>query len=162
MLFHVLSRFSLSYFEIPGRIYLYIYWIICHEIHTLSAFNILNHEINSDPYSNVFHLWYLHFYLFQWAGLCLTFGLLNPCCLADQLMHSKKPTTKYYMQECIVKWQTKEQTYVVFTYQLVLPVSSNSEESDWNAGNPDSIPGLGRSLEKGMATNFSILAWKIP
>lgn len=95
----------------------------------------------------------LHFYLFQWAGLCLTCVLLKPCCLAYQLMHSKKPTTKCYMQECIVNWQTKEQTYVVFTYQLVFSVSSDSEESEWNTRNSDSITGLGRFLEKGMATN---------
>ena len=27
---------------------------------------------------------------------------------------------------------------------------------------PGSIPGLGRPLEKGMATHYSILAWRIP
>ena len=31
-----------------------------------------------------------------------------------------------------------------------------------NAGDPGSIPGLGRSLEKGKATHSSILAWRIP
>ena len=31
-----------------------------------------------------------------------------------------------------------------------------------NAGDAGSIPGLGRSLEKEMATHSSILAWKIP
>ena len=30
------------------------------------------------------------------------------------------------------------------------------------AGNVGSIPGLGRSLEKEMATHSSIIAWKIP
>ena len=35
-------------------------------------------------------------------------------------------------------------------------------ESACNAGDPSSIPGLGRSLEKGMATHSSILAWRIP
>ena len=30
-----------------------------------------------------------------------------------------------------------------------------------NAGDPSSIPGLGRSLEKGKATHSSILAWRI-
>ena len=34
--------------------------------------------------------------------------------------------------------------------------------SAYNEGDPGSIPGLGRSLEKEMATHFSILAWKIP
>jgi len=31
-----------------------------------------------------------------------------------------------------------------------------------NAGDVSSIPGLGRSLEKEMATHSSILAWEIP
>ena len=30
------------------------------------------------------------------------------------------------------------------------------------AGEASSIPGSGRFLEKGMATSFSILAWRIP
>ena len=30
------------------------------------------------------------------------------------------------------------------------------------AGDTGSIPGLGRSLEEGMATHSSILAWRIP
>ena len=36
------------------------------------------------------------------------------------------------------------------------------KESACNAGDPGSIPGLGRSPEKGMATHSSILAWKVP
>ena len=42
---------------------------------------------------------------------------------------------------------------------------SNSKESIFSAGDPGLIarePGLPRSLEKGMATHSSILAWKIP
>ena len=31
-----------------------------------------------------------------------------------------------------------------------------------NAGDLGSIPGSGKSLEKGMATHSSILAWRIP
>ena len=31
-----------------------------------------------------------------------------------------------------------------------------------NAGDMGSIPGLGKSLEKGMATHSRILAWEIP
>ena len=34
--------------------------------------------------------------------------------------------------------------------------------SAYNAGDPGSIPGLGRSPEKEMATHSSIFAWKIP
>ena len=43
-----------------------------------------------------------------------------------------------------------------------LPGSSVCKESTCNAGDPGSIPGLGRSPEKEMATYSSILAWKIP
>ena len=39
---------------------------------------------------------------------------------------------------------------------------SYGKESACTAGDPGSIPGLGRSLEKGMATHSSILAWEIP
>ena len=40
--------------------------------------------------------------------------------------------------------------------------SSNGKESACNVGDLGLIPGLGRSLEKGMATHSSILAWRIP
>ena len=40
--------------------------------------------------------------------------------------------------------------------------ASDSIESAYNAGDSGSIPGSGRSLEKGMATRSSILAWEIP
>ena len=39
---------------------------------------------------------------------------------------------------------------------------SNSKESIFSAGDPGSIPGLARLLEKGMATHSSSLAWRIP
>ena len=38
----------------------------------------------------------------------------------------------------------------------------SGKESACNAGDPGSIPGLGRSPREGMATHSSILAWKIP
>ena len=38
----------------------------------------------------------------------------------------------------------------------------NGKEYTYNAGVLGSIPGLGRSLEEGMATHSSILAWRIP
>ena len=42
------------------------------------------------------------------------------------------------------------------------PGGSDSKASACNAGDPGSIPGSGRSLEKEMATHSSILAWRIP
>ena len=44
----------------------------------------------------------------------------------------------------------------------VFPGSSDSKESACNVGDPGLIPGLGRSLEKEMATHSTILAWRIP
>ena len=43
-----------------------------------------------------------------------------------------------------------------------IPGGSDGKESTCSAGDPGSIPGLGRSLEKRMATRFSTLAWRIP
>jgi len=37
----------------------------------------------------------------------------------------------------------------------------SNKESDSNAGDASSIPGLGRSLKEGMATHSSILSWTI-
>ena len=42
------------------------------------------------------------------------------------------------------------------------PGGSAGKESTYNAGDSGFITGLGRSLEKGMATHSSILAWEIP
>ena len=39
---------------------------------------------------------------------------------------------------------------------------SDGKESGCNAGDPGLIPGLGRPLEKEMATHFSIFAGEIP
>ena len=43
-----------------------------------------------------------------------------------------------------------------------LPGGSDSKESACNVGDLGSIPGLEDPLEEGMATHFSILAWRIP
>ena len=45
---------------------------------------------------------------------------------------------------------------------LGFPCGSASKESACNGGDLGSIPGLGKSLEKGKATHSSILAWRIP
>ena len=42
------------------------------------------------------------------------------------------------------------------------PDGSDSKESACSAGDPGSIPGLGRSLEKETATHSSVLALRIP
>ena len=43
-----------------------------------------------------------------------------------------------------------------------LPSGSDGKETAFSAEASGLIPGLGRSLEKGMATHSSILAWRIP
>ena len=45
---------------------------------------------------------------------------------------------------------------------LGFPCSSAGKESACSSGDPGSIPGLERSLEKGKSTHHSILAWRIP
>ena len=42
------------------------------------------------------------------------------------------------------------------------PDGSDGKESACNVGDLGLISGLGRSLEKGMATHSSILTWRIP
>ena len=43
-----------------------------------------------------------------------------------------------------------------------LPWWLSGKESAFNVGDLGSIPGLGRSLEEGMATHSGIRAWRIP
>ena len=43
-----------------------------------------------------------------------------------------------------------------------LAAQTGGKESACNAGDSGLIPGSGRSLEKGMATHSSVLAWRIP
>ena len=52
--------------------------------------------------------------------------------------------------------ECKSRSYYFFLRHTV------GKESDSNTGDPSSIPGWRRSLEKGMATHSSILAWRIP
>ena len=42
------------------------------------------------------------------------------------------------------------------------PGGSDGKASVYNVGDLGSIPGLGSSLEKEMATHSSVLAWRIP
>ena len=52
--------------------------------------------------------------------------------------------------------------YLLSCTDLGFTGGSDGKESAYNVGNPSSIPGLGRSLEKGVATHSSIGAWRIP
>ena len=48
------------------------------------------------------------------------------------------------------------------SWVLGFPCSSVSKESACSAGDRGSIPGLGRSLAKEMASHSSIFAWRVP
>ena len=50
--------------------------------------------------------------------------------------------------------------YMYICIHMGFPVYSAGKESTCNVGDLGSIPGLGRSLEKAMATHSSILAWR--
>ena len=50
---------------------------------------------------------------------------------------------------------------LIWTF-LLFPGGSEVKASACNEGDLGSIPGLGRPLEKEMATHSSILAWRIP
>ena len=66
-------------------------------------------------------------------------------------------TLKSFFQYCNSKSVLQHSAFWGF------PDSSVSKESACNAGDQDSIPGVGKiPLEKGMATCSSILAWRIP
>ena len=70
------------------------------------------------------------------------------------------------MQETLVRflghevpWRTDRLPTPVF---LGFPGGSAGKESSCNTGDLGLIPGLEDPMEEGMATHFSILAWKIP
>ena len=50
---------------------------------------------------------------------------------------------------------------IIQTLIRSFPGGSDGKKSSCNAGDPGSIAGSGISLEKGMATHSSILAWRI-
>jgi hypothetical protein len=55
-------------------------------------------------------------------------------------------------------------TQITHLYRLLRGFlgGSDSKESAYNMVDPGLILGLGRSSKKGMATHFSIVAWRIP
>ena len=55
-----------------------------------------------------------------------------------------------------------EQNLRLFNKERGLPGSSAYEESDCSAGDPSPVHRSGRSLEKGMSPDFSVLPWRIP
>ena len=65
-----------------------------------------------------------------------------------------------YFSVCL--YSNSEEIRFMHIYNLGFPGGLNGKESACNEGDPGLIPGLKRSLEKGMAIHSSILAWRIP
>ena len=56
----------------------------------------------------------------------------------------------------------RQKVFLISSWKDSLFLWAEGKASAYNAGDPGSIPGWGRSLEKEMATHSSILAWKTP
>ena len=54
------------------------------------------------------------------------------------------------------------QIFILNFPRNILPCGSDSKETACNGRDPGSVPGLGRCLDKGMATHSSILSWRLP
>ena len=52
--------------------------------------------------------------------------------------------------------------WIHYPSRMGFPSGSDGKESPCKARDPGSIPGSGRSSGEGMATHFSIFAWRIP
>ena len=62
-----------------------------------------------------------------------------------------------------LSYQVNKLRNILLLYPLMgIPWWLSSKESTCSAGDAGSIAGSGRSLEKGMATHCSILAWEVP
>ena len=66
------------------------------------------------------------------------------------------------LQRPNLNWHKRELGRGTLGQQWDFHGGSDSKASAYNAGDPGSIPGSGRSPGEGMATHSSILAWKIP
>ena len=71
---------------------------------------------------------------------------------------------KYSLLSLALKYHHKKMhiNNYCLKFKSKIPGSSAGKESACNAGDLGLIPGLGDSLEKGMVTHSSILAWRIP
>ena len=94
--------------------------------------------------------------LMMWPLLsCLALTLFTLYDLS--LLHTSKALLSLYWTTCIY--------FEPSTLSLGLPRWLSSKESACSAGDAGDVgstPVLGRSLEEGMATDSSILAWRIP
>ena len=86
--------------------------------------------------------------------------------LSSSLKKKHKWSTKH-MKRSLVSLAIREMKCKItmiycFTLTRLVSGGSDSKESACNAGDPGSVPGLERSVEKGTATHSNILAWRIP
>ena len=79
--------------------------------------------------------------------------------LVKNLLAMQGDPCSFYSWVWKIPWRWERIPTPVF---MGFPRGSASKEYAWNAWNLGSIPGLGRSLEEGMATQSSILTWRIP
>ena len=63
---------------------------------------------------------------------------------------------------CLIYHQVSEVTFHVLCLYKAFLVAQNGKETAGNAGDPGSIPGLGRSPGVGNASHSIILSWRIP
>ena len=69
------------------------------------------------------------------------------------LLIPRRPNKNRFHFECFLRLVGQDESF---------PGGSEGKAAACNAGDLGLIPGLGRSLEKEMATHSSILAWRIP
>ena len=79
-----------------------------------------------------------------WSGLLFS----TPGDLPDSGIKPRSPALQVDLYVC--------------RHMFGLPWWLSSKEFAWNSEHLDSIPGWEDPLEKGLATYFSILAWRIP
>ena len=77
----------------------------------------------------------------------------------------EKPTstkTQYSQKEKKTRLASREQNKPEMSPALGFPGGSDGKDSACNAGDPSSIPGLGRSPGEGNGNPLCIIAWRIP
>ena len=91
---------------------------------------------------------------------------VSPSTLECKLLESWRPAytvsghSLTHVEHCLAK-VTAQQTLGEWT-ECALSHWLSAKDSACNAEDAGSIPGLGRSLEEGMAAHSSVLAWRIP
>ena len=91
-----------------------------------------------------------------------TFKETQKVSLRETHLEYKGPSQMRRRRQSACEPSGKEWNCMRVNINMGFPGGSDSKESPCNAVGRGSIPGLGRSLEEGVATHFSIFAWRIP